>query len=338
MSDSQLLSQDEIDALLMGDSGTPSDKDPKGERNEKLSTSVPFDPSNQPKIIRERLHALDIINERFARAFRMSLFSLLRRTADITVVGMKNQSFSDFTRSTPMPANLNLVAMKPLRGSSLFVFPPVLVYYVVDILYGGDGQFETKAEGREFTPAVQEIIKRLVSQAMDAYGNSWKSIYPVDLEYIRSEMQARFASITNSPNEIVITTTYRIEINNFSTDFYIAIPYSMIEPIKRTLNGPLSDSYPEEESIWNKKISNEIKASEIEMTAEFAKMKMTLGQLMALQENDVIPIDLPKFIEAKVDSVPVMVCEYGSRQNGAKAIRVKELINHVEDYFISSAK
>ena len=122
MSQDDLLSQDEIDALLKGVSGddeaAPSDS--KGGEGR----IRPYDPATQHRVIRERLHALEIINERFARHFRMSLFNLLRRSADITVDAVRYQSYSDFARNVPVPTNLNLIALKPLRGSALVVFPP----------------------------------------------------------------------------------------------------------------------------------------------------------------------------------------------------------------------
>lgn len=337
MSETEVLSQEEIDALLMGDSDTPVSEKAVEQKN----VAKPFNPANQHRIIRERLHALDVINERFARGFRMSLFSLLRRTADITVVKMNQLSFQDLTRSLPVPANLNIVSMKPLRGSALVVFPPSLVYLVVDILYGGDGQFQTRIEGREFTPSIQEIIKILVNQSLDAYQASWKSIYPVEMEYMRSEMQARFASITNSQNEMVISTTFSIEINNFSSEFHIVLPYAMIEPIRRQLNGPLSESYPEDESVWSQKMSTELRDTQVEINVDFTSLHMTLGDVMGLNVNEILPIELPKMVEAKVDGVPVMRCDFGSMPNGAKAVRVKEMIDHsAYDYgdLSSSAK
>lgn len=324
MSETEVLSQEEIDALLMGDSDTPATK----KADEPKMMPKPFNPANQHRIIRERLHALDIINERFARGFRMNLFSLLRRTADITVARISRVSFQELTRSLPVPANLNLVSMKPLRGSALIVFPPELVYLVVDVLYGGDGQFQTRVEGREFTPAVQEIIKRLVNESLEAYQASWKSIFPVTMEYTRSEMQARFASITNSQNEMVISTTFSIEINNFSSEFHIVLPYAMIEPIRRQLNGPLSDSYPEDESVWSQKMSTELRDSHIEINVDFTSIPMTLGDVMGLNVDDILPIELPKIVDAKVDGVPVMSCDFGSMPNGVKAVRVKEMIDH----------
>lgn len=162
MSQDDLLSQEEIDALLKGVSGdneaTPS---PAAARLRR------YDPATQHRVVRDRLHTLDIINERFARQFRMGLFNLMRRTVDITVDGVRYLSYSEFSRNVPVPANINMVALKPLRGSALVVFPPSLVFMVVDNLFGGDGRFLAKSEGREFTNTEQRIIQRILTLAIE---------------------------------------------------------------------------------------------------------------------------------------------------------------------------
>ncbi|MBX8534207.1 flagellar motor switch protein FliM [Pseudomonas cichorii] len=318
-----LLSQDEIDMLLRGGSDAPAG----GADKFKDARIRPYDPATQHRVIQERLHALDIINERFARYFRMSLFNLIRRSIDITVESVRYQSYSDFSRHMPMPTNINLLAMKPLRGTALVVFPPSVVFMVVDNLFGGDGRFLTKSEGREFTHTEQRIIKRLLGLSVDAYQDAWKSVYPLEIEYLRSEMQAKFANITSSPNEIVVNATFHLEVGTLASDFNIVIPYLMIEPMRQLLNGPLTDVNPEEEKHWNKRMAGEITHSEVDLIADFVEMDARVGQVMALKVGDVLPIELPDIVSARVDGVPVMTCEYGS-QNGMRALLVKELVDH----------
>ncbi|HEX8542347.1 MAG TPA: flagellar motor switch protein FliM [Pseudomonas sp.] len=320
-----LLSQEEIDMLLRRD----SDSDAPSSATDPFKDGVirPYDPATQHRVIQERLHALDIINERFARYFRMSLFNLIRRSIDITVKSVRYQSYSDFSRHLPMPTNINLLSMKPLRGTALVVFSPSVVFMVVDNLFGGDGRFLTKSEGREFTHTEQRIIRRLVGLSVDAYKDAWKSVYPLEIEYLRSEMQAKFANVTSSPNEIVVNATFNLEVGTLSSDFNIVIPYLMIEPMRQLLNGPLTDTNPEEERRWNQRMAGEIAQSKIELIADFVELDARVGQVMALKVGDILPIELPEIVSARVDGVPVMHCEYGS-QNGLRALLVKELIDH----------
>jgi flagellar motor switch protein FliM len=199
-----ILSQAEIDALLNGDSDKSDDPKP-GIAGE--SDIRPYDPNTQRRVVRERLQALEIINERFARQFRMGLFNLLRRSPDITVGAIRIQPYHEFARNLPVPTNLNLIHLKPLRGTGLVVFSPSLVFIAVDNLFGGDGRFPTKVEGREFTHTEQRVINRMLKLALEGYSDAWKAIHPLDVEYVRSEMQVKFTNITTSPNDIVVNTS-----------------------------------------------------------------------------------------------------------------------------------
>ncbi|QFU00127.1 Flagellar motor switch protein FliM [Halomonas sp. THAF5a] len=338
MSQDDLLSQDEIDALLKGVSG-----DDEPEANSPATSRVrPYDPASQHRIIRERLHALDIINERFARHFRMGLFNLIRRSADITVDSVRYQSYSEFSRNVPVPTNINMIAMKPLRGSALIVFPPSLVFMVVDNLFGGDGRFVTKSEGREFTNTEQRIIQRLLHLAIDAYSESWKSVYPLEIGFLRSEMQSKFANITNSPNEIVVNTSFNLEVGNLASSFQICMPYAMIEPLRDLLTNPLSDGSKDQDGTWTRRIAGEIRHSEVELVAHFTDIPSRIDHVMALKAGDVLPMELPETVTASVDGVPVMECEYGS-QNEQHALRVLRIFDHAAghaptDAFVKGAR
>ena len=323
MSQDDLLSQDEIDALLKGVSG---DDEPVA-RNDGESRIRPYNPATQHRVIRERLQALDIINERFARHFRTGLFNLLRRSADITVDAVRYQSYSEFSRNVPVPTNINIIGMKPLRGSALIVFPPNLVFMVVDNLFGGDGRFLTRSEGREFTNTEQRIIQRLLNLAIDAYEESWKSVYPLQIHYLRSEMQSKFANITNSPNEIVVNTNFNIEVGNLTSSFQICIPYSMVEPLRDLLANPLSDGNQNQDGSWSKRMAGELRRSEVELVANFAELSTRIAHVMSLKLGDVLPFELPEKVTASVDGVPVMECDYGS-QHEQRALRVNRIIDH----------
>ncbi|TGD73146.1 flagellar motor switch protein FliM [Mangrovimicrobium sediminis] len=323
MSEDDFLVQDEIDALLnsvSGDDDSEADAGPKGARPR------PYDPRTQHRIIKERLHGLDMINQRFARLFRIALFNLIRRNADITVDPIVYESYSKYSRNVPVPTNINLVSIKPLRGTALIVFPPAMVFMVVDNLFGGDGRFLARSEGREFTATEQRIIQRLLSLAIGAYEEAWESIYPIKVEYLRSEMQAKFANITNSPNEVIVNTKFHLDVGNASMGFQICIPYSMIEPLRETLSNPRDRSQPDGEVPWSDRVSWELRETEVEVVADFVDVTTRISDVLSLKIGDILPIDLPDSIEANIDGVPVLECGYGSR-NGHRALSVREVFD-----------
>jgi len=321
-----ILSQAEIDALLNGDSDTNATTDII---DSKSNDGVrPFDPTTQRRVVRERLQALEIINERFARQFRMGLFNLLRRSPDITVGAIKIQPYHEFARNLPVPTNLNVIHLKPLRGSALLVFAPSLVFIAVDNLFGGDGRFPTKVEGREFTYTEQLVIKRMLNLALDAYQEAWSGVYKLAVEYIRAELQVKFTNITSSPNDIVINTPFHVEIGALSGDFNICIPFSMIEPIRELLTNPPVENSRHEENQWRDNLVNQVQQSELELVANFVDIPLRLSQILKLQPGDVLPIEKPDRLIAHVDGVPVLTSQYGTL-NEQYALRVEHLINPI---------
>lgn len=318
----QQLSQDEVDALLQGVSGDTTGEAPPPPAPEGLQT---YDLGSQERIVRNRMHTLEIINERFARHLRGTLLNFMRRSADISVGTLTIQKYGDFIRHLPVPANLNLLRMKPLRGTALFVFDPKLIFLVVDNMFGGDGRFHMRVEGRDFTLTEQRIIKRLLNLALESYGSAWQPLYPLEFEYIRAEMHAKMANIV-ALNEVVVNTTFHIEFGPIGGALNICIPYSMIEPIRDLLTNPIQDEI-EIDNRWVKQLSQQVQCADVELRAEFLKLPSTIGQLLKLKVGDVLPIEMPETITAKIDGVPVMECGYGT-SNNQYALRVQKMINH----------
>ena len=223
-----ILSQEEVDALLRGVSGEADEAPPR--RLDQRACS-PYDLGPQERIVRGRMPTLEIINERFARLLRIGLFNFMRRSAEISVGPVRVSKYSEFVRNLVVPTNLNLVHVKPLRGTALLMFDPNLVFLVVDNLFGGDGRFHTRVEGRDFTPTEQRIIQRMLDVVFDEYEKSWEPVHPLKFEYVRSEMNPQFANIA-TPSEVVVVTTFNIELGDAGGDFHVCMPYAMLEPIR----------------------------------------------------------------------------------------------------------
>ena len=314
------LSQEEVDALLRGAEGETEEAkeivDPSGVR--------PYNLASQERIVRGRMPTLEIINERFARHLRIGLFNFMRRTAEISVGPIRILKYNEFIRNLVVPTNLNIVQAKPLRGSSLFIFDPNLVFLVVDNLFGGDGRFHTRVEGRDFTQTEQRIIQRLLGVVFEEYEKSWKPVFELKFEYLRAEMNTQFANIV-TPNEVVVVTTFQIDFGANSGDFHICLPYSMIEPVRDLLYSSLQGDHLEVDKRWLRLLSQQVQSAEVELTADLGQARLTVGEVLKLKPGDVIPLDIPEAIPASVDGVPVMECRYGVF-NGQYALKVDRML------------
>jgi flagellar motor switch protein FliM len=316
----EFLSQEEVDALLKGVGGetdaAPEADAGKGPR--------PYNLAKQERIVRGRMPTLEIIHERFARLLRIGLFNFMRRSPEISVGPVKVMKFGEFVRNLVVPTNLNIVHMKPLRGSTLFIFDPSLVFAVVDNLFGGDGRFHTRVEGRDFTPTEQRIIQKMLGVVFEDYQKSWAPVHPVSFEYVRSEMHTQFANIA-TPSEIVITTTFNIELGESSGHFHICIPYATVEPIRDVLYSPMQGDSYEPDRRWVRMLSKQVQLADVELVAQFLRLPVTPREILAMQVGDVIHAEVPRTVTAEVDGVPVFECKYGT-QNGQYALRVERVL------------
>jgi flagellar motor switch protein FliM len=240
------LSQDEVDALLKGVSGEADETEAVEDTDDGPRA---YNLGTQERIVRGRMPTLELVNERFARYLRIGLFNYMHRTTEISVGSIRVQKYSEFTRNLVVPTNLNLVAARPLRGTALFVFDPSLVFLVVDNMFGGDGRFHTRVEGRDFTPTEQRIIQGLLKVVFTEYSRSWKSVYDLTFEYLRSEMNSQFANIA-TPSEIVVSTTFSLEFGGSSADMHICFPYSMLEPIRDLLYSAMQSDQLTTDRRW----------------------------------------------------------------------------------------
>ncbi|MBQ0935891.1 flagellar motor switch protein FliM [Ideonella paludis] len=317
----QILSQDEVDALLQGITGESQ----KLEQEEAPTGGIRnYDLASQERIVRGRMPTMEIIGERFARNIRVGLFNLIRRSPEVSIGGIKVQKYSAFLREIVVPTNFNIVSVRPLRGSGLIVCDPSIVFAVIDSLFGGSGKFHTRIEGRDFSATEQRVIERLVGVVIAEYKRAWAGIYPLELDYQRSEMQPQFANIA-TPSEIVVATSFTIEVGEVSGALHFCIPYSTLEPIRDVLYSSIQGDSTEPDRRWVNLLKEQIQSANVDLVAELGTAPATVEQLLALKAGDFVEMDLDPLIQAKVDGVPVFDCYYGTSE-GRYAIKIDRML------------
>jgi len=325
MATNDILSQDEIDALLHGvEDGDVSTKDdlPPGEARQ-------YDFTSQERIVRGRMPTLEMINERFARHFRISLFNMLRRSAEIAVVGIRMVKFSEYVHSLYVPTSLNLVRIRPLRGTSLFVIDPKLVFVLVDNFFGGEGRYYTKIEGREFTPTETRVIQMMLNAVFTDLKEAWAPVMKLDFEFQNAEVNPQFANIV-SPTEVVVVSTFDVELDGGGGQLHVTMPYSMIEPIREHLDMGLQSDRSDIDQRWIRALQEEIKSAPVELSATLAETELSVGEVMALKTGDIIPVELPETVLVRSRGVPVFRGHFGV-SDGLNAVKITEFMKHKID-------
>ncbi len=323
---SDLLSQAEIDALLNGvsdgDFEAEDESEFYSEADEELyekGTVREYDFASQERIVRGRMPTLEMVNERFARFIRISLFNFLRRSAEIFISGIQVQKFSEYIQGLLVPNNLTIVRFNPLRGKALIVIDPRLVFTVVDNFFGGAGQFYNQTEGREFTPTEMRVVRIIIDMIFKDLKEAWKPVMELDFEYVGSEINPRFANIIG-PGEIVVISTIHIELEGGGGDVNIVMPYAMLEPIRELLDAISSDS-GEVDDGWQLALRGEVLRAKVSINSLLVEKDMTIRDIMRLKKGDVIPIDMPDTVILKAEGIPVFEGRVGI-SDGNYAIQI----------------
>jgi flagellar motor switch protein FliM len=322
MAPEKILEPAEIDALMKGvDSGavnTQPDTVPGEVQN--------YDFREPKRSLRGRLPALELINERFARSLRISLYNLLHRSADITVKPLRTEAFSAYVGTLPAPSSLNLVKVTPLRGTGLVVLDPGLVFTLVDHFFGGNGR-QWKIEGREFTATEQRIIHMILRSVFADLREAWAPVADIELEFLQSEVNPQFAPI-EAPTELVVASSYHIELAGGGGELQVTMPYSMLEPLREILEGGLGNTRLEKDPRWSQGLRDEIEEAEVELRMLLGRTSLTLADLLNLKPADVLPCDFSGKVTLYAEDVPLFRGNFGLSR-GLQAVKIDERVRRL---------
>ncbi|MFT5788912.1 MAG: flagellar motor switch protein FliM [Shewanella sp.] len=316
---SDLLSQDEIDALLHGVDDVEEDMIEDAELDARS-----YDFSSQDRIVRGRMPTLEIVNERFARHLRISMFNMMRRAAEVSINGVQMLKFGEYVHTLFVPTSLNMVRFSPLKGTALITMEARLVFILVDNFFGGDGRFHAKIEGREFTPTERRIVQLLLKIIFEDYKEAWAPVMDVEFDYLDSEVNPAMANIV-SPTEVVVVSSFHIEVDGGGGDFHITMPYSMIEPIRELLDAGVQSDTQDTDMRWSQALRDEIMDVDVGIDATVVEHQLTLRDVLAFKAGDVIPVELPEYIVLKVEDLPTYRCKMGKTKENL-ALKICEKI------------
>jgi flagellar motor switch protein FliM len=336
---SDLLSQAEIDALLNGMGGggddfAAADDDEDSsvyseevvEALEERGVVKPYDLAHQERIVRGRMPTLEMINERFARLFRVSLFQFIRRSAEIYISGIQIKKFSEFTQSLLVPTSLSVFRVNPLRGKALIVMEPSLIFTAVDNFFGGGGFFENApSEGKEFTMTEMRIVLLIVELIFKDQKEAWKPVMNLDFEYLSSEINPRFANIIE-PSELIVVSTIHVDLEGGGGDVHIALPYAMLEPIRDLLD-VINSNNDEVDENWYDSLYREVMRVGVPVNSILVEKNMSIRSVLSLKKGDVIPIDMPDFVSLDAAHVPIFTGKVGV-SDGNYAIQITDRITN----------
>lgn len=318
-----ILSQDEVDALLKGMGG--GDVETETDDTSRIGVKA-YDFTNQERIVRGRLPALDIINERFARGFQRNFNEMIMSSVEVTAGEVKIVKMIDYLRNLFVPTSLNIYRINPLNGVSLFTLDSKLIFTAVDIYFGGTGLLPFKIEGREYTPVEMSMVRSILDITSSNMRKAWGPVLDIEIEYMHSEMNPKFASIVDATDMIVVSPI-NIRFEGVEGRVDIVMPYSMLEPVRDKLEEGMQNLQGEGDNRWSRTLKEEAKSIELDLSVNLLELEMSVEDLLAMKTGDIIPIEMPKKVTIYAEDIPVVRGRL-VQSNDKKAVKIEDIIHH----------
>lgn len=316
----EILSQDEVDALLNGLTGGTIEAETDEPASKGGASSYDF--TNQDRIIRGRMPTLEMIHDRFARIFRTTISASLHRSVDVAITGTALTKFGEFIRSLPVPTSLHLFKMEPLKGRGVLVVEGQLAFALVETYFGGHGGSRFKLEGREFTSIEQRIIRKVVDMVLSDYGDSWNPVHPVNIEFLRSETNPQFVNVV-PPSDVVTVVDCELEMEGVSGRLIFCLPYSTLEPIRDKLRAGFQSESMEVDAAWLERLKSQLKGANVEVRVELGRTTLRGREVLDLQPGDIITLgeDYKRPLTIYFGGLPKLVGVAGSH-SGKRGVQI----------------
>ena len=293
------LTEEEL--LAIADSMTDSASDVINGSGDSLAIS--HDLAREDSALGFNQSAVDLVNERFARQVRMGLIEVLRTTPKITISKVENKTFRESTEKLVAPLAISTVRMNPLRGVSLIIIDPKIIFSTLDSFFGGFGKtIDELTATRIFTPTEDTIINLLMNIILASLKEAWAPILHVDFQRVSTEVNPAFAQIADDTDSMLVSH-FDFMLGDKEEGFIQIIqPFSLLKPIRDLLRSRLVTTDDENELTikWTQDLHDACEDISLEMAVEVAEFKLTFGELESLEVNQILPIELFEHAEISI--------------------------------------
>ncbi len=309
---SSLLTQDELNVLTEGvtDGSIPVDTGFNTTARVKK-----HDLASEDSSLGVNITSIDMINERFIRTFRLGLLEMLRTTPRINPKRVEIVRFGDYLKTLKPPLSVNMVRMNPLRGNSLVVIDPTVVFSSLDSFFGGFGRGVGQLpSGRLFTPTELRIIKMILDVFFRSLKEAWAPLMELDFDVLSQEINPQFAQIADE-NDLVILTRFDSEGNNDARGFIdLVYPYASLKPVRELLRNRVQtgDGNEESEKQWQEDLATAVDNSALEMRVLLGSIESSFGEIEHMQAGDLLYFKKPDNAKILINGIPAFEAQVGT--------------------------
>lgn len=324
----EVLSQNEIDALLAAMSAGELDVDQMQGKEEKHVKNYDF--SRPTKFSKEHLRTLEIIFEHYSRLISTNLPVYLRKNVQVSVASSETVTFSEFSNALSNPVILGIVNFAPLNGTIIIDLATNLGYAMLDRMLGGTGVPLEK--NREFSEIELTIIEKILVMFTQLLREPWKNVIDISPVLSRLETNPQFAQVI-APNDMIAIVTLNMKIGDVEGFVNICLPFFTLEDVMDKLNtkywfSTMQENHDEDYEIF---IESMIRKVDIPIKAVLGKSTISVSDFLNLQVGDCIRLDskVDNDMDVYVGNIKKFTALPGANKD-SYAVRITSIIREEE--------
>lgn len=263
---------------------------------------IPYDFRHPNRISKEKIRSLYLLHDMFSHSLSTSVPIFLRAISDITLISVEQQAYVEYMYGLPDPTAIFTIAMRPLQGLAVLELGPSIAFPVIDRMLGGAGK--SLQDSRALTEIEQKILEGFLKLVTDDLTEAWKQIIELDIQIVGRETRPQLLQIV-SPNEVMITIVFHIQIADAVGTMSLSIPASMLEPVMDEFN---QSSYTRSRNVAPEQthsLLTNLASAEFELAAEIHGTTVLMNDLIDLVPGDILQcshsVDQP--IEVRVEGL-----------------------------------
>jgi flagellar motor switch protein FliM len=265
----------------------------------------------------DRLPMLEVVFDRMVRIMSTSLRHFTNDNVEIVLQGIESVRFGDHLDTTPLPAVLAVIKAQEWDNHGLLIVDSAMICTVVDVLLGGRrASGPTRIEGRTFTRIERTLAERLIRVVAADLSASFEPLCAATFRFERLEVHPRFATIVRRSNAAVVARL-RIGVEDRGGTIEIVLPHGTLEPVRELLLQQFMGEKFGRDSILETHLAEELRHTEVELSAVLDEQTMRLSDVMALQTGSRIVLNVGRgaSVQMRCGAVPLFEGRVGRRKN-----------------------
>jgi flagellar motor switch protein FliM len=285
------LSQSQIDALLGRGASAGATAAPA--RSARSDTQL-YDFRRPHRISTDKMRSLRALYESLGKSLEGWLLSRVRGDVQITLQGVEQYSFGEFTLSLPTPCASFTFEVKNTGGQGGVVdFGSEFAFFLVDRLFGGGT--ELTFPNRALTPLERMSVRSIADRALTMLAEAWQEYVELEMTLAGFESVPDMLRIANREDPVLVAT-YDVSVAQQKSLLIYSLPFAVLERFFAGGTERRSSilGSAEEQAANQVLAERALRGTRVRVAARLPQFRLSLRELLSLQTGSLVATGIPR--------------------------------------------